>query len=63
MKINIMVKNFNYDKNGENIHETIYNPAHYAELYLEGKITREQFLNYIDIWKRNSNEYLYKAYE
>lgn len=61
--INARPVEYSYDENGIAVHETIYSPAYYAELYLEGKITREQFFRYIYIWEHNSNEYLYKAYD
>ena len=42
--------------------ETIYTPAYYAEKYLNGEISRQQFFDYIEKFKTNSLAYLQGAY-
>lgn len=42
--------------------ETIYTPAYYAEKYLNGEISRQQFFDYIEKFKTNSQAYLQGAY-
>ena len=42
--------------------ETIYTPSYYAEKYLNGEISRQQFFEYIEKFKNNSQSYLQAAY-
>lgn len=52
------------DENGNEVTEMIMPPWYYAEQYAEGKISRQEFFDYVEIWKfgGNNTRYINDAY-
>ena len=50
------------DESGREVVDEIMPPWYYAEQYAEGKISRQEFFDYVKIWEENSSAYLHSAY-
>lgn len=54
---------YKHKLDGKEITETLYPPYYYAELYAQGQISRQEFFDYIEAWKSQSEPFQQNAYK